>query len=185
MQNCEFHFLIGQPNVLSLQKRNLSKREPADQYAPAKQLNKSNVNKGLDPSLQNSWINCLFTEKVEERIKNLDANIRKVEANLKVEINTKFVANHITGKEMVKGVPIHWGLVGLEENDPYLIESIKNSVLWPPSSPNEKLNLRGDDIKGQYGQPDYVEKILKENDLWNKNGCLLYINSYFLPYYKS
>ena len=88
-------------------------------------------------------MNFPFTAKVEERIKNLNAaNNAKVEANPKVEINTKFEANHVAEMEMVKGVPIYWGLNGLEENDPYLIESIKNSVLWPPSSPNKKVDFR-------------------------------------------
>ena len=41
MQECLFHFLIGQPNVLALQKRNLSKREPTDNYELDQQLKKS------------------------------------------------------------------------------------------------------------------------------------------------
>ena len=63
-----------------------------------------------------------------------------------------------------EGVPIHWDLTGLHQNDPKLIEAIKNKVLWPiPIS--KKLNLYKpptiSNIKGQYGQPLIIEEILK------------------------
>ena len=39
-----------------------------------------------------------------------------------------------------KGVPIHYDLIGLHQNDPKLIRAIREKVLWPPST-SGKLNL--------------------------------------------
>ena len=40
-----------------------------------------------------------------------------------------------------KGVPIHYDLIGLNQNDPKLISAIRDKVLWPPST-SGKLNLK-------------------------------------------
>lgn len=65
-------------------------------------------------------------------------------------------------------VPIHWDLVGLDQNDPKLIEAIKNQVLWAPPK-NKKLALErptsAKRIGGQYGQSTEIEALLKKHKL--------------------
>ena len=39
-----------------------------------------------------------------------------------------------------KSVPIHYDLIGLNQNEPNLIRAIREKVLWPPST-SGKLNL--------------------------------------------
>ena len=40
-----------------------------------------------------------------------------------------------------KGVTIHWDLMGLDQDDPKLIQSIRDKVLWPPPPKKSKVNL--------------------------------------------
>ena len=40
-----------------------------------------------------------------------------------------------------KGVTIHWDLMGLDQEDPKLIQSIRDKVLWPPPPKKSKVNL--------------------------------------------
>ena len=65
-------------------------------------------------------------------------------------------------------VPIHWDLVGLTQDDPKLIQAIKNKVLWSPPK-DKKLKLEKPTsakiIGGQYGQSTEVETILKKHKL--------------------
>ena len=42
-----------------------------------------------------------------------------------------------------KSKSIHWDLVGMGQNDPKLIEAIKDKILWPPPSNDLPLNLNG------------------------------------------
>ena len=74
--------------------------------------------------------------------------------------------------DIEKGVPIHWDLIGMDQNDPKLIESIKSKVLWAPPPTSKKLNLDSPvtnaNIRGQYGQPLSVEDVLKTHKLWGK-----------------
>ena len=61
-------------------------------------------------------------------------------------------------------VPIHWDLVGLNQNDAMLIDAIRTKVLWQPPNPKKVLNLKHD-IKsdGQTTQSLYVENLLKHH----------------------
>ena len=61
-------------------------------------------------------------------------------------------------------VPIHWDLIGLNQDDPILIDAIRNKVLWRPPNPKKVLNLKHD-IKsdGQTTQSLYVENLLKHH----------------------
>ena len=57
---------------------------------------------------------------------------------------------------------IHWNLNGLEQNDPILIQKIKNDILIPPNR-HQTLSLKDppeDNEGGQYGQVSRIEKIL-------------------------
>ena len=58
---------------------------------------------------------------------------------------------------------IHWNLNGLEQNDPILIQKIKNDILIPPNR-HQTLSLKDppeDNEGGQYGQVSRIEKILR------------------------
>ena len=65
-------------------------------------------------------------------------------------------------------VPIHWDLVGPTQDDPKLIQAIKNKVLWAPPK-GKTLNLEkptsAKRIGGQYGQSTEVETLLKKHKL--------------------
>ena len=75
----------------------------------------------------------------------------------------------------------------MDQNDPELIKAIRNKVLWRPPSADKKLNLNNVKSSGipskdgfsQYDQPIFVEKILKENDMWPeiKHGTVLYLGT--------
>ena len=57
---------------------------------------------------------------------------------------------------------IHWNLNGLEQNDPILIQKIKNDILIPPNR-HQTLSVKDpleDNEGGQYGQVSRIEKIL-------------------------
>ena len=65
-----------------------------------------------------------------------------------------------TDSELAK---IHWDINGLHQDDPYLIEVIKNRILIPPDSLPLSM-LGGPSMKrlmGQYQQVPVVEKLLK------------------------
>ena len=61
-------------------------------------------------------------------------------------------------------VPIHWDLIGLNQDDSMLIDAIRTKVLWQPPNPKTILNLKHD-IKshGQTTQSLYVENLLKHH----------------------
>ena len=57
---------------------------------------------------------------------------------------------------------IHWNLNGLNQDDPILIQKIKNDILIPPN-PHQTLTLKDPpetNESGQYGQVSRIEKIL-------------------------
>ena len=60
---------------------------------------------------------------------------------------------------------IDWALNDLEQDDPKLIEILKERYLIPPPSKDKKLNLYGNaspsHLRGQFGQPFKVDEILK------------------------
>ena len=61
---------------------------------------------------------------------------------------------------------IYWHLNGVDQNDPKLIETIKNDILIPPAPQNSKYNFKQkleENIRGQFGQPLVVEKHLGLN----------------------
>ena len=71
------------------------------------------------------------------------------------------------------GVPIHWELIGMDQDNATLIEAIRKKVVWyPPSASNSRkntnLNLQYNNeiISGQFGQPLHVEKLLQQHTLW-------------------
>ena len=52
-------------------------------------------------------------------------------------------------------------LLGLKQDDPVLIEAIRNEVLIPPPAASKKLNLKKKkmkwkELRGQFGQVDFV-----------------------------
>ena len=52
-------------------------------------------------------------------------------------------------------------LLGLEQDDPVLIEAIRNEVLIPPPPASKKLNMKKKkmnwkELRGQFGQVDFV-----------------------------
>ena len=61
-------------------------------------------------------------------------------------------------------IPIHWDLIGLNQDDSMLIDAIRTKVLWQPPNPKTILNLKHD-IKsdGQTTQSLYVENLLKHH----------------------
>ena len=70
-------------------------------------------------------------------------------------------------------VPIHWELIGMDQDNATLIEAIRKKVVWyPPSASNSRkntnLNLQYNNeiISGQFGQPLHVEKLLQQHTLW-------------------
>ena len=67
-----------------------------------------------------------------------------------------------------ENVPIHWDLVGLEQNDAKLIEAIRDKVLWKPPK-GKTLHLfkspTGKNLNGQYGQSAKVEELLIKHKL--------------------
>ena len=67
-----------------------------------------------------------------------------------------------------QNVPIYWDLVDLDQNDPKLIDAIKNKVLWKPPK-NKGLKLQKSpipkNINGQYGQSAAIEDLLKKHKL--------------------
>ena len=85
-----------------------------------------------------------------------------------------FIASHVYCNE--KGVcdkeevEIYSELNGLNQNDPKLIEALKNNILLKPKQ--AKLNLKHSPspkfLRGQYGQPYEVEDILKKHKVWKK-----------------
>jgi hypothetical protein len=66
------------------------------------------------------------------------------------------------------GVNIYWDLNGLDQDDPVLIQALKDQVLIPPD--NQPLNLTYTasmkNLNGQFSQPKTVEKLLRK--LWTK-----------------
>ena len=75
---------------------------------------------------------------------------------------TDYVYSHVTQSEngLVK---IYWSLNGLEQDDPKLIQRLRNEILIPPN-PNLKLNLSQKlgltNLEGQFKQVPRVEQIL-------------------------
>ena len=62
-------------------------------------------------------------------------------------------------KGMVK---IYWDLDGMKQNDPELIQIIKNEILVPPNSKELKLiSMSAKRLMGQFDQVRVAEKILK------------------------
>ena len=57
---------------------------------------------------------------------------------------------------------IHWELNGMNQNDPILIQTIKNDILIPPNQPKQPLTLKNPKVSenGQFGQVPKIEKIL-------------------------
>ena len=76
-----------------------------------------------------------------------------------------------------KGVPIHWDLLGLDQDDPFLIQSIKNKVLLAPPKNGRKLKLKqpiGRKLYyGQHGQSFKVDEFLRINGHSIKNGFFI------------
>jgi hypothetical protein len=77
-----------------------------------------------------------------------------------------------TDNDLVK---IYWSLNGLKQDDPALIEVLKNEILIPPDG--KQLNMLGPmstkRLKGQYEQPYHAEEMLKLNKpkkkkVWSK-----------------
>jgi hypothetical protein len=77
-----------------------------------------------------------------------------------------------TDKDLVK---IYWSLNGLKQDDPALIEVLKNEILIPPDG--KELNMLGPmsskRLGGQFGQPYLVENYLqlkkpKKKTVWSK-----------------
>ena len=71
-------------------------------------------------------------------------------------------------------VPIHWELIGMDQDNATLIEAIRKKVIWYPPSKSMKnnLNLQYNDneiIAGQFGQPLHVEKLLQHHTLWDSS----------------
>merc|ERR1719360_139028 len=68
-------------------------------------------------------------------------------------------------------VNIYEDLQGLEQDDPKLIQALKERVLIAPN-PKAKLNmtkpLTQKFLRGQYGQPLEIEEVLKERKFWKK-----------------
>ena len=70
---------------------------------------------------------------------------------------------------------IHWNLNGLEQNDPILIQKIKNDILIPPNR-HQTLSLKDppeDNEGGQYGQVSRIEKILRLSKSNPKSGFFI------------
>ena len=70
---------------------------------------------------------------------------------------------------------IHWNLNGLEQNDPILIQKIKNDILIPPNR-HQTLSLKDppeDNEGGQYGQVSRIEKILGRSKSNPKSGFFI------------
>ena len=78
--------------------------------------------------------------------------------------NTKFI------RQEKNTIPIHWDLMGMDQNNEALIEAIKDKVLWHPFDPNKDINFLYEDtedmIRGQFGQPFHVEELLKNHSIW-------------------
>ena len=74
-------------------------------------------------------------------------------------------------------VPIYTDLIGLDQDDPKLINAIFDKVLWRPPYPKQPLNIitsLGSVINGQFGQPKYAENVLRENNLFKtQNGFFI------------
>ena len=91
---------------------------------------------------------------LSQNSKNSDESIDNFEGNIE----------HIE-----EGVPIHWDLLGLDQDDPKLIEAIKSKVLWrpPPQKYNYNLKFPNQDkiLEGQY-----EVKTLK--NIYVKAGCI-------------
>ena len=99
-----------------------------------------------------------------------------------VKIDDFFVKTKSAASSAKKSKSIHWDLVGMDQNDPKLIEAIKDKILWPPPSNDLPLNLNGgisnnNNLGGQFGQPFYVEKILQNNSFWNPEKKGFYIEA--------
>ena len=75
--------------------------------------------------------------------------------------------SEICDKEEVKIYP---ELNGLEQNDPTLIQTLRNDILLKPKK--GKINLEyapsPQNLRAQYGQPYMVEDILKKYKMWKK-----------------
>ena len=56
-------------------------------------------------------------------------------------------------ENIVEGVKIHWDLNGLSQDDPVLIENIKNKVLW----------VYSDEMLAIYAQKLFINVISKKN----------------------
>ena len=68
-------------------------------------------------------------------------------------------------------VPIHWDLMGMDQNNEILIKAIKDKVLWHPPYPKKDIHIKYEDIedtiRGQDDQPLYAEKLLKKHNIWD------------------
>ena len=70
--------------------------------------------------------------------------------------------------QIIEGVTIYPSLTGLVQDDPILIEAIKNKVLIPPSSKplNLTYSVSMKNLNGQFSQPKTVEELLRKR--WSK-----------------
>ena len=68
-------------------------------------------------------------------------------------------------------VPIHWDLMGMDQDNEFLIRAIKEKVLWHPPYPKRDIHIKYEDLedtlRGQDDQPLYAEKILKKHNIWD------------------
>ena len=68
-------------------------------------------------------------------------------------------------------VPIHWDLMGMDQDNEFLIRAIKDKVLWHPPYPKRDIHIKYEDLedtlRGQDDQPLYAEKILKKHNIWD------------------
>ena len=68
-------------------------------------------------------------------------------------------------------VPIYWDLMGMDQDNEFLIRAIKEKVLWHPPYPKRDIHIKYEDLedtlRGQDDQPLYAEKILKKHNIWD------------------
>ena len=68
-------------------------------------------------------------------------------------------------------VPIYWDLMGMDQDNEFLIRAIKDKVLWHPPYPKRDIHIKYEDLedtlRGQDDQPLYAEKILKKHNIWD------------------
>lgn len=79
--------------------------------------------------------------------------------NVELESLALFEKSYVTKNE--NGiVKIYWALNGMKQEDPILIEFIRNHVLIKPKNVKSYQNRSDSSMRGQYGQPLQVETIL-------------------------